>query len=123
MVRLVVCYRCGGRLPTAREAHDVTALSLSADLGRWASCRPRSSSVLSLGQLLVVHQDEHRLARHTHHRDDESDPGIRAIVAILVVDHIAAGLPERFPGPDDSLRLAFQLEAHLALHDVAESRS
>jgi hypothetical protein len=29
---------------------------------------------------------------------------------VLIVNHILAWLPERFSGPDDALRLTFQLE-------------
>ena len=45
-----------------------------------------------------------------------------AVVAVGVVDDVAAGFPERLAGANDARRLAFQLEQHLAFEHVAEGR-
>src|SRR5262249_7743180 len=63
------------------------------------------------------------VAGHAQHRDEEPAPGVGAVVAVLIVDHVSAGFPERLPGADDPLRLTFQLEEHFALQHVAEARS
>src|SRR4051812_11538133 len=110
-------------MTASRRKGRVTKSWMIPSAGDCGSGRPRSSPVLTLGQLRVLHQGEHGLARHAHHRDGEPDPAVRAIVAVLVVDHITARLPKRFPGPDGSLWLPFQLEEHLPLHYVAEGRA
>jgi hypothetical protein len=56
-------------------------MASAADCG---SGRQRSSPVLTLGQLLIVYQDDHGLTRRAHHHDDESVPRVHATVAILV---------------------------------------
>src|SRR4051794_11495387 len=85
-----------------------------------SSERSGSAQVLPLGQLAVADQGEQGLAWRAQLGDDEADPGVRAVVAILVVDDVAAGLPERLAGSHDSLRLTLHLEAQLAVQDVAE---
>ena len=44
-----------------------------------------------------------------------------AVVAVRVVDDVAAGLPERLTGLDHPRRLTLELEQHLAFDHVAES--
>ena len=44
-------------------------------------------------------------------------------VSVLVVDYVAAGLPERFAGADDPFWFTLQFKSHLAFQHVAESRS
>ena len=63
------------------------------------------------------------LARSAEHRDCVAAPHVVTVVGVRIVDNVAAGFPERFPGSDDSRRLAFQLEEHLAFEHVTESRA
>ena len=44
-------------------------------------------------------------------------------VSVLVVDYVAAGLPERFAGADDPFWFTLQFKSHLDFQHVAESRS
>src|SRR5439155_23874106 len=83
--------------------------------------RPRRPPVPPLLKLLVVHVDEHLLSRRAQHHHDEPAPPVREVVGGLVVDDVPARLPEDVPRPDDPLRLALELEDHLALEHVAEA--
>ena len=46
--------------------------------------------------------------------------GLVEVVRLLVVDEVAARLPERLPRADDALGFALDLEAHLSGDEVAE---
>jgi hypothetical protein len=50
----------------------------------------------------------------------EAAPGVPQIVRRLIVDDVAARLPERLSSLNDPLGLALQLEDHLALEHVTE---
>ena len=78
----------------------------------------RGPPVGALRQFLVVDDHEHRLARLHQHRDEESRPRAGQRVTVLVVDHVATRLPERFACFDHPFRLALQFEADCSLQDV-----
>src|SRR6185312_473562 len=80
----------------------------------------RRPPVPPLLEFFVVHVDEHLLPRCAQHHHEEPAPLVREVVGGLVVDDVPARLPERLPGPDDPLRLALELEDHLALEHVPE---
>ena len=71
-----------------------------AGLGSYAQVRARR-------QFLFVDENEHRLTRNAEHRDSEAAPRVVTVVAVRVVDDVAAGFPERLSGADDSWWLAF----------------
>src|SRR5690242_16115022 len=95
------------------------------------SCRSRGSAfggtrgaqVRPFLQLLLVDQLEHRLTRRAHHGHHELGRCVRQSVAVLVVDHVTAWLPERATGLDHTLWLTLELEPERALHHVAERRA
>src|SRR6266536_1631456 len=87
------------------------------------SVRARGSAVLTPGEFVLVHEGEHGLARFAEHGDGEAHRDVVAVVAVLVVDDVAARLPERLAGPDDARRLTLELEHHLAVEHIAEARS
>ena len=77
----------------------------------------------ALPELLLVDELEHGLARGAYHGDHELSRGVGQSVAVLVVDGVAAGLPERATGLDDALGSALELETDSALDDVSERGS
>src|SRR5215472_6547908 len=90
---------------------------------RSPSVRARGPPILTPDKLTIVHEREHGLAWFAEHGDGEAHRDVVAVVAVLVVDDVAARLPERLARPDDTRRLTLELEHHLALQDVAEGRS
>lgn len=86
----------------------------------WVTWLGGGSEVLALGEFFGVDEGEHGLVRGAEHGDQEAGSGVCAVVAVLVVDDVAAGFPEGLAGLDDAFGLAFQLEEHFALQDVAE---
>jgi hypothetical protein len=68
------------------------------------------TQVLACGKFGLADELEHRLARNAEHRDREAAPHVVAVVRVRVVDDVAAGLPERFSGSDDSRWLALEFE-------------
>jgi hypothetical protein len=56
-------------------------------------------------ELVGVDQREHRLARCAHHDDHEPAPGVREVVAVLIMDDIAARFPECLTCLYDPFRL------------------
>src|SRR5262245_50126703 len=85
--------------------------------------RPRRAAVATAFELVSVDQRQHRLAWHHHHNDHESAPGVREVVAILIMDDVAARLPECLTCLDDPLGLALHLEDYLAIEHIAEHRT
>src|SRR3954467_6715780 len=76
--------------------------------------RTRSSAwdapVFTLFELFLIDDDEHRHARCAHHRDEEPQRGVGAVVGVRIVDDVAAGLPECLTGLDHPRCLALQLK-------------
>jgi len=56
-------------------------------------------------KLVVFDDDEHRLAGGAHHRDEVAERDVGTVVAVLIVDDISAGFPERVAGLDGPRRL------------------
>jgi len=75
----------------------------------------QGSAVLTPDEFVFVHEREHRLAWFAQHGDRETQRDVVAVVSVLIVDDVAARLPERFAGPDEADRFALKLEHHLAL--------
>ncbi|GAB3846086.1 hypothetical protein GCM10027610_063570 [Dactylosporangium cerinum] len=75
------------------------------------------------GQLVLLHEGEHRLVRVAEHGDHEPHRDVGAGIAVLVVDDVAARLPERLTGVQDPGWFALELEHHLAVQHVAERRA
>ena len=71
-------------------------------------------------ELLGGDRGEHRLARDSHHNDDEPAPCVYQVVACLVVNNVAARFPERLTWADHPLGLTLEFEYHLSLEHVAE---
>src|SRR6516165_1552690 len=69
----------------------------------WSSYPPVAARL----ELVVVDDDEHRLARGAHHRDEVAERDVGAVVAVRVVDYVSAGFPERLAGFDGPRRLPF----------------
>src|SRR5215469_1325120 len=89
---------------------------------RSPSARARDPPVMAPGKLIVVHEREHGLAWLAEHCDGEAHRDVLAVVAVLIVDDIAARLPERPASPDDTRWLTLELEHHLALQHIPEAR-
>jgi hypothetical protein len=68
--------------------------------------------VLALSQLVLVDQSQHGLAGHPH--SIVTRKRLLMTVSVLVVDYVAAGLPERFAGADDPFWFTLQFKSHLA---------
>jgi hypothetical protein len=56
-------------------------------------------------KLVVFDDDEHRLPRGAHHRDEKAERDVGAVVGVRVVDYVSAGFPERLAGLDGPRRL------------------
>ena len=78
---------------------------------------------LSLLKLLFGNPFEHRLPGHAKHCEDEATRNVSAIVSVLIVDHVAAGSPERVSTAEDAWRFTLELEQHLTVNHVTESRA
>ena len=78
--------------------------------------------MLSRGQFFFLNEREHWFPWNIEHRDDEPDLGVASVVAVLVMDDVAARLPERLSGPDLAGRLAFQFKQQFTFQHVAECR-
>jgi hypothetical protein len=76
--------------------------------------------VSPLGQFFLADGNEQVGARRQHCRDGEDGLGVVEVVRVLVVDEVAARLPERLPRADDALGFTLDLEAHLSGDEVAE---
>ena len=59
---------------------------------------------LSLLKLLFGNPFEHRLPGHAQHCEDEATRNVSAVVSVLIVDHVAAGSPERVSTAEDAWR-------------------
>src|SRR5215469_11734900 len=90
---------------------------------RSPSVRARGPPILTPDKLTIVHEREHGLAWFAEHGDGEAHRDVVAVVAVLIVDEVAARLPERLASPEDTRWLTLELEHHLALQHIAESRS
>src|SRR5258706_8655938 len=108
----------------------MTAIFMSFDLPWYdgavqlssrSTCAPGPAG-LTPDELVLVHEGEHGLARFAEHGDGEAHRDVVTVVAVLVVDDVAARLPERLAGPDDTRRLTLKLEHHLAVQHLAEGR-
>ena len=67
----------------------------------FGSARPRRAEIATAFELVSVYGGHHRLARDAHHDDHEPAPRVGEVVAILIVDDIAARLPECLARLDD----------------------
>src|SRR5215469_2616345 len=101
-----------------------------SESGRRGGVKPGSRSVcggdpaaLAPGELVLVNEREHGLARIAEHGDGEMHRAVVAVVAVLIVDDVAARLPERLTSPDDTRWLTLQLEHNLARQHIAEGRA
>jgi hypothetical protein len=78
---------------------------------------------LSLLKLIFGNPFARRLPRRAHHCEDKGARNISAVISVLIVDHIAAGSPERVSSAEDAWRFTLQLEQHLTVNHVTESRT
>ena len=60
---------------------------------------------------------------HAKHCEDEATRDVSAVVSVLIVDHVAAGSPERISSAEDAWRFTLELEQHLTVNHVAEPRT
>src|SRR6516225_1347315 len=120
-------WREAGQIPVFEHEHGAdlpaTLSQPPADPRVAWSARPRRAAVATACEFVGVDQRKHRLARHAHHYDHEPAPGVREIVGILIMDDIAARLPECLTRPNDPLRFTLHLEDYLALEYIAEHRT
>src|SRR5215472_10263330 len=80
-------------------------------------------AVLTPGEFFLVHEHDSGLAGFGEIVADETHRDVVAVVAVLIVDDVAARLPERLTSPDDTRWLTLQLEHHLARQHIAEGRA
>src|SRR5215467_10250169 len=83
-----------------------------------AGCACRSSAgaqSLSLLKLLFGNPFAHRLPGHAKQCDDKATRNVSAVVGVLIVDHVAAGSPERVSSAEDAWRFPLDLEQHLTV--------
>jgi hypothetical protein len=90
---------------------------------RSASQSTDDAQSLSLLKLLFANPFEHRLPGHAKHRENEAARNVSAVVSVLIVDDVAAGSPERVPSAEDAWGFTLELEQHLTVNHVAESRT
>jgi len=96
------------------------------DPSEYLECPSQSTGdaqTLSLLKLLFGNPFEHRLAGRAQHCEDEATRNVSAVVSVLIVDHVAAGCPERVSSAEDAGRFTLELEQHLTLNHVTESRT
>src|SRR5215207_9011713 len=112
-----------------RAVHVARACRAGTTASTGVPSRPRpirsrswDAPIPALFEFVLANHDEHRLTGRTHHRDEEPQRDIGAVVGVRIVDDVAAWLPERLTGLDHPRRFAFQLEEHLAFQHVAERR-
>jgi hypothetical protein len=75
---------------------------------------------LSLLKLLFGNPFAHRLPGRAQHCEDEATSNVSAVVSVLIVDHVAAGSPERVSSAEDAWRFTLELEQHLTVNHVTE---
>src|ERR1700755_1721008 len=81
------------------------------------------AEALSLLQFLVGNPFEHRLPGRAQQCEDEATRNVRAVISVPIMDHVAAGSPERVSSAEDAWRLALDLEQHLTVNHETESRT
>src|SRR5262249_4665768 len=77
----------------------------------------------SLLKLLFGNPFAHRLPGRAQQCEDEATRNVAAVVGVLIVDHVAAGSPERISSAEDAWRYTLELEQHLTVDHVTESRT
>src|SRR3984957_6437715 len=109
-----------------RVTSSQRAKKIRPHLGDSSLC-PNQSTVdaqaLSLLKLLFGNPFEHRLPGRAQHCEDEATRNVSAVVSVLIVDHVAAGSPERVSSAQDAWGFTLELEQHLTLNHVTESRT
>src|ERR1700742_2036240 len=108
----------GRRRPRCRRWRGLGRASESKSGGRSADAQS-----LSLLKLLFGNSFAQRLPGHAQYCQDEAARNIGAVVGVLIVDHVAAGSPERVSSADDAWRFTLELEQHLAVNRVTECRA
>jgi hypothetical protein len=101
---------------------DASAKDPSECLGHLSRSTVDAQS-LSFLKLLLGNPFPRRSPGHAEHCEDEATGDVSAVVGVLVVDHVAAGSPERVSRAEDSWRLTLELEQHLTVNHVTESRT
>src|SRR5215472_3113700 len=89
----------------------------------WPSQSTGDAQSLSLLKLLFGNPFEHRLPGHAQHCEDEATRNVSAVVSVLIVDHVAARSPECVSSAEDAWRFTLELEQHLTVNHVTESRA